>query len=56
MIDLTEGLDRAVVKPGQIGSSSPAIVVRDMVVVGAALQAGTAPASKEQRAGLHTRL
>ena len=46
MIDLTEGLDRAVVKPGQIGSSSPAIVVRDTVVVGAALQTGTAPASK----------
>jgi quinoprotein glucose dehydrogenase len=46
LIDLTEGLDRAVVKPGQIGSSSPAIVVRDTVVVGAALQAGTAPPSK----------
>ena len=46
MIDLTEGLDRDVVKPGQIGSSSPAIVVRDTVVVGAALQAGTAPPSK----------
>jgi quinoprotein glucose dehydrogenase len=45
-IDLTEGLDRTVVKPGQIGSSSPAIVVRDTVVVGAALQAGTAPPSK----------
>src|SRR5215470_2785631 len=37
-IDLTEGLDRDVVKPGQIGASSPAIVVRDTVVVGAALQ------------------
>ncbi len=46
LIDLTEGLDRAVVKPGQIGSSSPAIVVRDTVVVGAALQTGTAPVSK----------
>src|SRR4051794_16209737 len=47
MIDLTEGLDRDVVKPGQIGASSPAIVVRDTVVVGAALQTGTAPSSKE---------
>jgi quinoprotein glucose dehydrogenase len=46
MIDLTEGLDRDIVKPGQIGASSPAIVVRDTVVVGAALQAGTAPPSK----------
>src|SRR5262249_23858613 len=46
LIDLTEGLDRAVVKPGQIGSSSPAIVVRDTVGVGAALQTGTAPVSK----------
>lgn len=46
IVELTEGLDRDVVKPGQIGSSSPAIVIRDIVVVGAALQAGTAPASK----------
>src|ERR1700683_5249420 len=45
-IDLTEGLDRDAVKPGQIGSSSPAIVVRDTVVVGAALLTGTAPVSK----------
>src|SRR5580700_5432256 len=29
LIDLTLGLDRDVVKPGQIGSSSPAIVVKD---------------------------
>ena len=50
-IDLTEGLDRPVVKPGTIGASSPAIVVRDTVVVGAALQAGTAPSSKENVPG-----
>ena len=31
VIDLTVGLDRAVVKPGQIGSSSPAIVIRDLI-------------------------
>lgn len=51
LIDLTEGLDRAVVKAGQIGASSPAIVVRDTVVVGAALLTGTAPASKENVPG-----
>src|ERR1039457_6962617 len=50
-IDLTEGLDRAVVKTGQIGASSPAIVVRDTVVVGAALLTGTAPTSKENVPG-----
>jgi quinoprotein glucose dehydrogenase len=51
LIDLTEGLDRAVVKPGQIGASSPAIIVRDTVVVGAALLTGTAPTSKENVPG-----
>ena len=51
IIDLTLGLDRDVVKPGTIGASSPAIVVRDTVVVGAALQAGTAPPSKENVPG-----
>ncbi|MES1167079.1 MAG: PQQ-binding-like beta-propeller repeat protein, partial [Pseudomonadota bacterium] len=51
IVDLTEGLDRDVVKPGQIGSSSPAIVIRDVVVTGAALLAGTAPVSKENVPG-----
>ena len=51
LVDLTEGLDRAVVKPGTIGASSPAIVVRDVVVVGAALLAGTAPPTKENVPG-----
>ena len=51
LVDLTEGLDRAVVKPGSIGSSSPAIVVRDVIVVGAALLAGTAPVSKANTPG-----
>jgi quinoprotein glucose dehydrogenase len=46
IVELTEGLDRAVIKPGQIGSSSPALVIRDVVVVGAAMIAGTAPPSK----------
>jgi quinoprotein glucose dehydrogenase len=51
IVDLWEGLDRAVVKPGEIGSSSPAIVVRGVVVVGAALQAGIAPPSKKNVPG-----
>jgi quinoprotein glucose dehydrogenase len=51
VVDLGEGLDRAEVKPGQIGSSSPAIVVRGVVVVGAALQAGIAPRSKNNVPG-----
>ena len=51
IVELTEGLDREIVKPGQIGASSPAIVIRDVVVVGAALGAGTAPASKENVPG-----
>jgi len=50
-VDLTEGLDRPTVKPGQIGASSPAIVVRDSIVVGAALLAGTAPRSRENVPG-----
>jgi len=51
IVDLTQGLDRAVVKPGEIGSSSPAIVIRDSVVVGAALTSGTAPPSKQNVPG-----
>ena len=51
IIDLTQGLDRAVVKPGEIGSSSPALVVRDTVVVGAALTSGGAPPTKENVPG-----
>jgi quinoprotein glucose dehydrogenase len=51
IVELTEGLDREVVRPGQIGSSSPAIVVRDVIVTGAALLAGTAPTSKENVPG-----
>jgi quinoprotein glucose dehydrogenase len=51
IIDITQGLDRAVVKPGQIGDSSPAIVVRDTVVVGAALTSGSASPSKDNVPG-----
>ncbi len=51
VVDLWEGLDRDQVKPGEIGSSSPAIVVGDVVVVGAALQAGVAPPSRKNVPG-----
>ena len=51
LVDLTDGLDRPLVKAGTIGASSPSIVVRDTVVVGAALLTGTAPASKENVPG-----
>ena len=44
-VGLLEGTGRQV-EPGQIGASSPAIVVGDVVVVGAAMLAGGAPRSK----------
>jgi quinoprotein glucose dehydrogenase len=51
IIDLTKGLDREVVEPGRIGSSSPAIVINDVVIMGAALRGGTAPATKQNVPG-----
>ncbi len=51
VVDLTKNLDRDVVEPGQIGSSSPAIVINDVVIMGAALQAGTAPPSMKNVPG-----
>lgn len=50
-VDLTEGLDREVVEPGRIGSTSPAIVIKDVVVMGAALQPGGSPTSKDNVPG-----
>lgn len=44
-VGLLEGTGRQV-EPGEIGASSPAIVVGDVVVVGAAMQSGGAPRSK----------
>jgi quinoprotein glucose dehydrogenase len=49
--DLWLGLDRPTVRPGQIGASSPPLVVGDVVVVGAALQAGISPPSKNNVPG-----
>jgi len=51
IVELTTGLDRDVVPPGVIGSSSPAMIIRDVVVVGNAFLAGTAPASKNNVPG-----
>jgi quinoprotein glucose dehydrogenase len=51
LVELTEGLDRDTVPPGVIGSSSPAMIIRDVVVVGNAFLAGTAPASKNNVPG-----
>ena len=51
IVDLTLGLDRDVVQPGAIGSSSPAIVINDVAVMGAALRPGTVPPSKQNVPG-----
>jgi len=50
LVDLWEGLDRKV-EPNQIGSSSPAMIVGDVAVVGGALLSGTAPKSKNNVPG-----
>jgi len=47
IVDLWTGLDRDNIQPGVIGATSPAIVVRDVVIVGAALGVGAAPRTKE---------
>jgi quinoprotein glucose dehydrogenase len=44
VLDLFVGLERA--KEGEIGSTSPPLIVKDVVIVGAALKNGTAPVSK----------
>lgn len=46
VVDLFEELDRPEVKPGQIGLTSPPVVVGNVIVVGAALAPGPAPPSK----------
>ena len=47
IVELWDGLDREV-KVNEIGASSPAIVVGDVVVVGNAMLGGTAPATMKQ--------
>jgi quinoprotein glucose dehydrogenase len=51
VVDLYEDFDQPTPKDGTISSTSPAVVVNDVIVVGAALQAGTAPRSKENTKG-----
>lgn len=50
-VDLWNGLDRPVVDKGTIGATSPPIVIRDVVVVGAALKVGVALPKKENVPG-----
>ena len=51
MVDMYEGLDRPVPPDGAISSSSPPIVIKDVIVVGSALDGGAAPPSKANIAG-----
>jgi len=52
IVDLKEGLDRPLdPMKAPIGSSTPGIVVGDVIVVGAALPAGGVPPTKEMPAG-----
>ncbi len=44
IVDLYQGLER--VKAGEIGSTSPPIIVKDVMIVGAALKNGTSPTTK----------
>jgi quinoprotein glucose dehydrogenase len=50
IVDLWEDFDQPSPKEGQIGSSSPPMIVGDVAIVGAAMQAGGAP-NKENVAG-----
>ncbi len=52
VVDLRLGLDQPVnLLEDVIGSSSPPVIARDVIVVGAALAVGTAPPSRENVAG-----
>jgi quinoprotein glucose dehydrogenase len=51
VVDMYEDFDQPTPQDGTIGSSSPPIVVRDVIVVGNALLAGTAPRSKQNTKG-----
>jgi quinoprotein glucose dehydrogenase len=50
VVELWDGLDRKV-EINQIGSSSPAMIVGDVAVIGAAMLGGTAPATMKQVPG-----
>ena len=51
VIDLYENFDQPTPKDGTISSTSPPVVVGNVVVIGAALMGGTAPRSKENTKG-----
>jgi quinoprotein glucose dehydrogenase len=51
VIDLYQDFDQPPPGDGVISSTSPAVVVRDVVVIGAAMVGGTAPRSKENTKG-----
>jgi quinoprotein glucose dehydrogenase len=51
VLDLYEDFDQPAPQDGVISSTSPAVVVRDVVIVGAAMVGGTAPRSKENTKG-----
>ncbi len=51
IVDLYDDFDQPKPADGTIGSSSPPLVVRDVVVVGAALVGGTAPPTKANTKG-----
>lgn len=51
VIDLFEDFDQPAPKNGVISSTSPAVVVRNVIISGAAMIGGTAPRSKENTKG-----
>ena len=51
IVDMYEDFDQPIPKDGTIGSSSPAVVVRDVIVVGNAMMGGGAPRSKQNTKG-----
>jgi quinoprotein glucose dehydrogenase len=51
VVDLYDEFDQPTPKDGTISSTSPPVVVNNVAVVGAALQSGTAPRSKENTKG-----
>jgi quinoprotein glucose dehydrogenase len=51
IVDLYEDFDQAPPKDGVISSTSPAVVVRNTVITGAAMVGGTAPRSKQNTKG-----
>jgi quinoprotein glucose dehydrogenase len=51
VIDLYQDFDQPPPGDGVISSTSPAVVVKDVVVIGAAMVGGTAPRSKENTKG-----